>query len=396
MNVRHPVWLSALARPGAQAFALLFALESAARAILATVIPLQVLEAAGSPEYASLVFFAVSLGGLLSNFAIPALARHLSRRFTYSLGAVALLLAAASLSHPALATTMAGMLLRTFAAACFAICLNLYILDYLRGQELNRLEPLRLFLASFAWALGPWLGVFLWTKVHPLLPFAVSGAAALLVLAYFWTLRAGENRIIVRAKSPPPSPLKALRSYFAQPRLRLAWFIVLIRSSWWSMFFSYGPIFAVEAGLGREAAGLIVSAGNALLFTAPLLGLAIRRWGVRRTIVGAFLASGALTLAAAALARPDPVAAAVLLVAASLPVCALDAAGNLPFLRSVRPSQRAPMTMVFMTYRDASEILPPGVFAVLLKALPLPFVFVASGLSMLAMVRYARFLPRRL
>ena len=41
LNVRHPVWLSA-EQPGANAFALLFLLESFARASLTTVIPLQV------------------------------------------------------------------------------------------------------------------------------------------------------------------------------------------------------------------------------------------------------------------------------------------------------------------------------------------------------------------
>ena len=36
MHVRHPVWLIAVTRPGSAAFALLFALESVARATLAT------------------------------------------------------------------------------------------------------------------------------------------------------------------------------------------------------------------------------------------------------------------------------------------------------------------------------------------------------------------------
>jgi hypothetical protein len=41
IHVRHPMWLEAVARPGIGAFTLLFTIESFARAILATVIPLQ-------------------------------------------------------------------------------------------------------------------------------------------------------------------------------------------------------------------------------------------------------------------------------------------------------------------------------------------------------------------
>ena len=48
MHVRYPVWLSRVARPGASVFAVLFTLESLARAMLVTVIPLQAYELFGN------------------------------------------------------------------------------------------------------------------------------------------------------------------------------------------------------------------------------------------------------------------------------------------------------------------------------------------------------------
>ena len=92
----------------------------------------------------------------------------------------------------------------------------------------------------------------------------------------------------------------------------------------------------------------------------------------------------------------QPWVAAVLLVVAAIAAVALDVSGNLPFLRSVRPSQRAGMTTVFVTYRDFSEVAPPGVFGLILTVLPLPFVFVASALSLFAGAWFARFVPRRM
>ena len=54
------------------------------------------------------------------------------------------------------------------------------------------------------------------------------------------------------------------------------------------------------------------------------------------------------------------------------------------------------MTTVFATYRDVSQLVPPGIFALLLKAFHVPAVFVAGGLAMLAVAYYARYLPRRM
>lgn len=396
MNVRHPIWLQAVGAPGATSFALLFALESLTRAIVASVVPLQVLTLIGDPKGVSLVYFVISGLGLALNFAVPLLVRVISRRFTYSLGAVASLAAALLLASESLGGTAAGMLLRVFGTACFAICLNLYILDYIKGRELNRLEPVRLFFAATAWTVGPALGVFLWTRVGHAAPYLISAGCALLLLGYFWFLRASDNRAIVRARTRAPNPFLNVGQFFAQPRLRLAWLIAFTRSAWWAMFFVYAPVFAVEAGLGAEVGGLLVSAGNGLLFLAPLIGRLVERRGVRWTIVGAFLLGGCLTLVAAATMPVAPTVAAPLLVAAAIASVALDVSGNLPFLRSVRPSQRAGMTTVFVTYRDASEVAPPGLFALILTALPLPFVFVASAASYFVGAWFARFVPRRM
>lgn len=395
-NVRHPIWLQAVGAPGATAFALLFALESLTRAIVASVIPLQVLALIGDPQGVSLVYFVVSGLGLLLNFSVPLLVRLISRRLTYSLGVVASVGAALLLAGESMAGTAAGMLLRAFSAACFAICLNLYILDYIKGRELNRLEPVRLFFAAAAWTVGPAAGVFLWTRVGHAVPFLVSAGFALLLLGYFWFLRASDDRIIVRARSPAPNPFLQVGQFFAQPRLRLGWLIAFTRSAWWVMFFVYVPVFAVEAGLGAEVGGLLVSAGNGMLFLAPLIGRLVERKGVRWTIVGAFLLGGCVTLAAALAMPVAPGWAAPLLVVAAVASMSLDVSGNLPFLRSVRPSQRAGMTTVFVTYRDFSEVAPPGVFALILTALPLPFVFAASALSYFAGAWFARFVPRRM
>jgi hypothetical protein len=65
------------------------------------------------------------------------------------------------------------------------------------------------------------------------------------------------------------------------------------------------------------------------------------------------------------------------------------------FLRAVHPYERAEMTSVFATFRDTSQIGPPGIFSLLLMTFALPAVFVAGGLGMLVMAWYARYVPRQ-
>ncbi|MFP6743887.1 MAG: MFS transporter, partial [Alphaproteobacteria bacterium] len=69
---------------------------------------------------------------------------------------------------------------------------------------------------------------------------------------------------------------------------------------------------------------------------------------------------------------------------------------NVPFLRAVRPRERPEMTTVYATYRDTARLSAPGIFALVLQVFALPAVFYTSGLIMLGMAWYARYIPRRL
>src|SRR5215469_4427019 len=76
-----------------------------------------------------------------------------------------------------------------------------------------------------------------------------------------WSLRLGENALLMAMRRPPLNPIHYLHRFFAQPRLRLAWTIAAARSSWWSLFYVYTPILAVTTGLGPETGGVVVSIG---------------------------------------------------------------------------------------------------------------------------------------
>ncbi len=395
MYVRHPVWIQRVRKPGAEAFAILFALESLARALLATVIPLQIFALLGDAWSVSLVFFIVSLVGLCGTFAVPWLVRKSARRFVYSGGVLLLGIAPLLLAMDGLGVQMAGMMVRVLAVVTMTVCLNLYIMDTIARRDLGRSEPMRVFYSAGAWTLGPALGVYLGLNVSPLAPYVASMVCAFLLLGYFWHLRAHESPALTQPAGPTPGPVHNIRRYFAKPRLALAWFISVARNAWWSLFFIYAPIYAVQSGLGEFAGGLIVSIGMGFLFSMPLWGALLRRIGMRALLIYGFAASGVSTALVAAFADL-PALAVPMLLAAALAMVSLDAIGNMPFMLSVKPRERPEMTTVYSTYRDAAEILPPGIFSAILKLFELPAVFVAGGLAMFAAAWMSRRLHPRL
>jgi len=393
MHVRYPVWLRVLDRPGAIVFASLFAVESFARAVLSTVITLQALTLFETTRDVSLIFSLVGVTALAASFSIPSLVRRLSRRWVYSLGAGLLIVAAALLATVTETGQVAGMLVRVFAAACLSVTASLYIMQYINRRDLTRSEPLRLQFSALAWTAGPWLGVWLYDTYGVLWAYSASALAALVLLAAFWALRLSDNPLVGPATRPPPNPFQCIGRFVAQPRLRLAWVIVFGRSFWWVFFFIYAPVYMIRSGHSGEEGALLVSAGNAMLFLTPAFGRLATRYSLRRVLTCAFLALGAAT-ALAGLAFASSTWAIVFLLAGALACVALDAVGNIPFIRSVHPYERPQMTTVFRTYIDASELVTPALFALVLTVWDLQGVFVVCGVFMALCAVWPRFLPR--
>lgn len=397
MTVTETFWLEAVKRPGRVVFAIMFALESFARALLATIIPLQAYALLQSARDVSLLNSFVGIAGLASSFAIPLLIRRFRRRWVYTAGLVALMTAAGLLATHTLVGQVGGMLFRAFAVAAINIALTLYVLDYIRRKDLIRMEPLRIGLSTLSWTLGPVLGVWLYSSVAIWAAEALSIAASAVLIAYFWYLRLHENPAVAASTRPPPNPFAAIRRFIAQPRLRLGWFIPFSRSTWWAMLYVYPPLYLLQTSKdqGEFWGGLLVSACNALLILAPLFGKFAHRTGIRRPIIGSFCVAGACTVAAGLLYE-HPLAVALAILLGALPCVMLDTVGNIPFMRSVRPLERPQMATVFRTYIDLSDLLPGAVYSVLLTFFDIRAVFFACGLFMFVAAGVARFLPKRL
>lgn len=374
-HVRHPIWLPAVRPPGARTFATLYALESFARASVSSVIPIQAYELLRDEQSVSVLYTLVSLIGLSATLLMPILIARFARRWVYTAGVIALMVGAACFATHSLPGQVAGMLSRSFGAGALSITLNLYIMEHIRKTEFVNSESLRLAWSTFGWTFGPTIGVLLYSHFGLIAAHGFSAAFSVVLLALFWYYRLGDNPLIRPGKLKPANPIANIGRFVGQPRLRLAWVIAFGRSCFWTTFFIYGPILMVVTGEGTLAGGLLVSAGNALLFTALFWSKVASRFGLRITIAFCFVAMTVTLLFAGAAGETYPLWSAAFLLACALFTIALDALGSAAYLRAVRPHDRPQMTAVYRTYLDLSDLLPPLFYSIVLAFFSLGAVF---------------------
>jgi MFS family permease len=396
-HVRHPIMLTSVRQAGARTFASLYTVESFARAMVSSVIPIQAYEILRSEQTVSLLYTAVSLLGLSATLFMPMLIHRFARRWVYTAGACLLAIGSLFFITHTLAGQALGMLCRVMGASALSITLNLYIMDHIRKTDFMRSESLRMAWSMVAWTGGPTLGIFLYTHFGVYAAHGAVAVFAMVLLALFWFYRLGDNPMIAAGKSRAINPFANIGRFIAQPRLRLAWIIAFGRSCFWTTFFVYGPLFMVITGQGEIAGGLLVSAGNGLLFMAIFWGKAGRRFGARRTITFAFLAMATMLFLAGLVGETIPLLTGAFLLGGAFFTIALDALGSTVFMRAVHPYERAQMAAVYRTYLDFSELTPPMVYSVVLIFFGLGSVFATLGIltAVCGLVAW-RYLPKSL
>lgn len=381
VNRYIPLALRHSPTPRIEHFALLAGLEAAVRGTLISAMPLAVYAALKDAQATSLVYFLAGIVALIWGLMVPWATRLIPRRWAYTGGCLLYLCGMALAILGTWWSVPLSLACNAMATATTFVCFNAYVLDYVDRANLGRSQSTQMVYAAAPWAIGPLTGVWLNDRWAPA-PFLLAGAFAVTLLVVFWILRLGNGKQIQRARRPAVNPLGYLGRFFRQPRLIAGWWFAVMRSCGWWVYVVYLPIFSIEAGLGDKVGGIALSITNALLFAAPAINRIGRRLSVRRSVRVAFGLCGILFLAAGLLAVL-PWATVALTMAASIFLVMLDVVGGLPFLMSVKPSERTEMSAVYSSFRDVSSILTPGAAWLVLWVAPLPGIFVAAGAGLL-------------
>jgi MFS family permease len=351
----------------------------------------------GAAQLVSIVYFLVGLLGLAANLTVPLILHLLRRRWVLTIGALAQIASTLLFAWGTKVSLVAGLAVQVVAMAMLDVVINLYLLDHIPRRGLNHFEPRRLLFAGTAFALGPWVGVYLHRNVGTNLTYVIAALSTLTLLTYFWTLRLTDNPSLQAGVAPPPSPLRFVSRFIAQPRLVLSWLLALGRNGWWVMNFIYTPIFVTSAGYRPEIGGALVSLGLAPMLLVRVYGRIGREIGIRNLLCFGYGLTGVCSIAAAiAAAAGAPLLCMALMWLAAFSATIIDGAGNVPFLRAVHHYERAEMTSVFMTFRQVGSIVVPGILAIVLWLLPLWGVFAVGGLIAVGMAGLSRYLPKRL
>ena len=363
--------------PKLQHFALLTGLDAAVRGSLISVMPLVVHEAMGTTQGSSQVYFFVGIVSLVWGLMVPWANRMMPRRWMYTSGGVMYLIgmALALLGTPLSVALSLGC--NAMATVTIFVCLNAYVMDYVERSSLGRSQSMQMFYAAAPWAIGPVLGVWLHNYWAPL-PFLMAAFFAVAQITAFWILRLGNGKQITRAAGPAVNPLAYLGRFFAQPRLIAGWLFACIRSTGWWVYVVYLPYFCIEQGLGNDVGAAALSISNSMLFAAPFLLRFARRSSVRVSVRWAFGLCGGLFLLSA-LVAPLPWLAVATMMVASVLLVTLDIVGGLPFLMSVKPSERTEMSAVYSSFRDVSSIVTPGMAWAVLYVAPTAAIFAATA-----------------
>lgn len=377
-----PLALKHSPTPRIEHFALLSGLDATIRGTLISTMPLVVYDTLGDAQSTSVIFFLSGIVALIWGLMVPWATRRVPRRWAYTGGVVLYLIGNALGAMGTGWSVPMALMCNAMATVTVFVCLNAYVLDYVDRANLGRSQSTQMVYSATAWTIGPLAGVWLYHQ-WAALPFLVAGGFSLVLLASFWVLRLGNGKQITRAKRATVNPVGFLARFFTQPRLIAGWTFAVMRSCGWWVYVVYLPIFCIEAGLGDKVGGMALSTTNALLFTAPAMNRLVRRLSVRLSVRVAFGLCGGLFVASGLLAFL-PWAAVVLIMAGSVFLVMLDVVGGLPFLMSVKPSERTEMSAVYSSFRDVSGILTPGAAWLVLFVAPLPGIFVAAGVGLLS------------
>lgn len=362
--------------------------------MLLTVIPLQTYALMGNAQDTSVLLFSVSIGGILAALVLPQIIRRIGLYPAYLLSCVTMVVSAVLMAIEQVWFFAAGLFCHVFSIAAAEVTLTLYVMGRIARSQMTSFEPLRIFALVLALTIGPFLGVYFEARILHELPFIVC-IVFMIASVFVFRLLDLQQTIVPASKSVSVNPLKYLSRYLQQPRLRLAYGLVLARSCWWTMFIIYVPIYAIQSGLGEITGAAIVSIGTAWTLSVPFWGWVARRYGVRRLMIWGFSFCSLLTFVVYLFVdKPD--IASVLLIFCALGATMLDGVGNVLFYRAVRAGERSEMTAVFVTYRDTGQLLTPGLFAVLLSYFALPVVFSAAAGWMIVAAWICRYIPRRL
>ena len=394
MPFRPPIRIALSNTPNGLTLSTIYGMENASRATLGSLITIVGLEVFESAKLMSVSIFISSIIALPVVLFAGNLIGLLSRKYIFSIASILIIAGTLLLSLDNFLSYTFGNILRMSGAGLIMICVSLYTMDFIPRKELAQVESRKILFAAMSWVFFPGIGTWLWVNTSKLVPFILSSTLMLLLLIIFWWLRIKEAEQIEQPNKDNLGFMKNLKLYFRNPHMRVAYLIAVTRSASWVFFFTYGPIYFIEAGIPLEWVGFVMGSIISIFIFSSYFAKIGEIIGIRRTIFYSFILSG-ISLSIIGI-LPEPTLLGILfLLIATLGMDMLDIIGNLPFMRMVNPKQRTEMTTVYSTWREFSFALTPGFASIFLIFLNVQSLFLVMGIVLFSAGLFSKRMPGR-
>ena len=394
MAIRPLIRIASSNAPGGLTLSTIYGLENASRATLGSLITIAGLEIFNSAKYMSISIFISSIFALPVVLFAGNLISLFSRKYIFSLACFLIIIGTLLLSQASIITFTIGNVLRMAGAGLTMLCVSLYTMDFITRKELAQVESRKILFAAMTWVLFPGIGTWLWINTHQVIPFILSSVIMIILLILFWWLRIKEAEQISAPNKNYLNLFSNLKIYFNNPHMRVAYLIAVTRSSSWVFFFTYGPIYFMEAGVPIQWIGFVMGAIISILALSSYFAKIGEKIGIRRAIFYSFLISGLCFSIMGILPKPTLIGIILLLIA-TLGMDMLDIIGNLPFMRMVNPKTRTEMTTVYSTWREFSFAVTPGLASFWLFFIKVQSLFLVMGVFLISAGYLSKKMPGR-
>ncbi len=395
MAFRPPIRIASGGTPGGTTLGIIYGMNSASMAVLGSLVSLVGLAILDNDRVMlSLSLFIAAFLSLPIVLYTGSLISLLTRKYVFTIGVVIAIAGNFLFMIDLPWSFIAANTCRMVGAGLMMMCISLYTMDFIPRKKLASAESRKIMFAGLAWLIFPFLGTWIWVNVDPRAPFILSIILVSILISVFWWLRISEAENIRPPDAKYLNFIRNVRTYFANPHMRVAYLIAVARSSSWVVFFSYGPIYLQDAGIATQWIGLFMGGIMSVLLFSGRFSHFAQMIGIRKTILFSFMLAGSSMIILGLLPEPT-IWGLLLLLLASLGFDMLDIIGNIPFMRMVSPKVRVEMTSVFSTWREMSFVVTPGLATLILIFTDISGLFVILGVALFIAGLLTRTMPIR-
>jgi DHA1 family multidrug resistance protein-like MFS transporter len=321
-------------------------------AVVSPVFPLYIKSLVKSDTLVGLVVSLSSIEWIIFTIAMGSILKTLNRTRVTTLSLAGFALSYAILPHITLWWEF-------LIVDLFTVTMGLFVRDIAGKKNLGKVEGLYYTLINIGWLGGPVLGGFVAGVYSIKATFSLAAIFAAATLIILLVNNVKERQTTIQTNEHFFTKIK---EYFKTRNLLIIYLIAIGLASWWSVLYTYVPLFVTEHGFSEATVGITLA-----LFTIPLIifdfmaGYLADKYGYRRFLASAFLIMAIMLMVAAF--TQNVYLFIGLIVIGCLGAAFIEPLHEAYFFHAVSKKEEVRFYPVFRTGYEAGYLIAPLIFS---------------------------------